>query len=289
MIPSPLTRRPRDLLTVLGSLERHHPVATHAKGRLFESFADSVELRSAIALSLQRIARTEFGHDVELPPTPLAEASVAADMDARAADVLVERIMQYDVALDASLRQCPYFGRVEYAGPHECVFRYCDATKTYDALQTTHHIRTHEHHLVQAQERKLSDPQVFLPRKQRRILRLLPKEVYPQVRVVTGLLVLQKEADGGTVRRDHAVGRTLRQVGHAAKTYGRGAARGVAAGAAAAGIVAGLTTLISAVALSWAATAATVGTVAVVAAADPALVLGDLVISGWIEEQEGQP
>jgi hypothetical protein len=142
---------------------------------------------------------------------------------------------------------------------------------------------------VQAQERRLTDLGVVLPPKQRRIVRALPRSVYPQVRIVTGLLVLQKEEDGGTVRREHAVGRTLRQTGEAVRKYGPGAARGVAAGAVAVGIVSGVAALVSAIGASLTAVAVpVVATAAVVAVADPALVIGDLVISGWIEEQEGR-
>lgn len=290
MLTSPLTRRPRDLLTVLSTLDGSHPVATHSNKRLFESYAAAVQRRTALGQSLQRAARKEFGYDLNLPPTPLVGASEAAGHEGRTADVLADRLRQFDAAFDEGLRQCPYFARIEYAGPHECVFRYCDATRSYDLQQTIHHIRTHEHHLVQAQERRLTDSGVVLPPKQRRIVRALPQTVYPQLRVVTGLLVLQKEEDGGTVRREHAVGRTLRQTGDAVRKYGPGAARGVAAGAVAAGIVAGLTAVVSAIGASLTAAAGTaIATAAVVAVADPALVIGDLVISGWIEGTEGQP
>ncbi|MBI5760020.1 MAG: hypothetical protein HZA46_16000 [Planctomycetales bacterium] len=282
MLTSPLTRRPRDLLTVLSTLDGPRPVATHSNKRLFESYAAAVQRRAALGQSLQRVSRKEFGYDLNLPPTPLVGASEAAGHEGRTADVLAERLRQFDTAFDEGLRQCPYFARIEYAGPHECVFRYCDATKSYDLQQTIHHIRTHEHHLVQAQERRLTDIGVVLPPKQRRIVRALPQVVYPQLRVVTGLLVLQKEEDGGTVRREHTVGRTLRQTGEAVRKYGSGAARGVAAGAVAAGIVAGVAAMVSAISTA-------VATAAVVAVADPALVIGDLVISGWIEGIEGQP
>ncbi|MBI5760416.1 MAG: hypothetical protein HZA46_18025 [Planctomycetales bacterium] len=226
MLTSPLTRRPRDFLTVLSTLDGPDPVATHSNKRLFKSYAAAVQLRTALGLSLQRMTQKEFGYDLKLPPTPLVGASEAAGHEGRTADVLIDRLRQHGEALNEFLTQCPYFGQVQYTGSHECVFRYCDAQKTYDLRETTHHIHTHEHHLVQARERRLTDSGVVLPPKQRRIVRALPQSLYPHLRVVTGLLVLQKEEDGGTVRREHAVGRTLRQTGDAVRKYGPGAARG---------------------------------------------------------------
>lgn len=279
MLTSSLTRQPRNLREVLGAVGPRPPIAVHSNKHVYSWFAEAVGQRRELARGVQQIARSQFGFDLPVPPLPIADAVDAAGVNGRAADVMAERLAQYDNAFDEAMNGCPYFARLEYTGPHECIFRYCDAVTSHGVLDSTHHIHAHEHHLVQTQERRLDDPSVVLPSKQRRIVRQIPATVHRQLRVVTGMLVLMKEQDCGVVRREHAVGRTLRQVAGAARRYGPEAIKGVAAGAAAAGVVAGAVSVIGAIASSMAAAA-------VVAAADPALVIGDLVISGWLEPQE---
>lgn len=282
MLTSTLTRRPREFHTVLATIGDGPPIASHSNTAVFKWYAQAVQERRSLATAVQRIVRREFGFDLTVPEPLAIDAAAAAGHQGRPLGVAQSRLKQYDTAFEESLQQCPYLGRVEYTGRHECVFRYCDSTKKLDALQIAHHIHTHEHHLVQVRERKLTDPGIVLPPKQQRIVAMLPDCALPHVRIVAGMLVLQKEGDGGTIRRDHVVGRGLRQVGAAAMKYGPATVGGVATGAAAAGIIAGLVSLIGA-----AATAATAAatTVAIVAATDPAIVLGDLVLSGWIEEE----
>ncbi len=273
------TRQPRDFLGALSTTGPRRPVAIHSNQRNAKWFAESVNSRREVAMGLANIAWKEFGYRFEVPPLPLISAGIAAGKEGRTAEVLAARLEEFDEKLDSQLRQCPYFGRATYAGPHECVFTFFDATKRHALMQTTHQIVGHEHHLVQVRERKLTDTDVVLPEKQRRMVRALPAILRPNLRIITGLLVLKKEQNAGVIRHDHAVGTGLRRVGRAALKYGPGASAGVAAGAVAAGIVTGVMAMVHAA-------AATAATVAVVAVADPALVIGDLVISGWIDGTE---
>ena len=158
-------------------------------------------------------------------------------------------------------------------------------------MQMTHHIRGHEHHLVNVRERKLSDTELVLPAKQRRIVAHLPDDLLRQMRVITGMLVLQTEQEAVVVHRDHVVGKKLREIGAAARRYGPQALRGAAVGTVAAGGLMSAVAVVSAIgtaiaaALPVAVPALVTGAV-VVAAADPALVIGDVVLSGWLEIQE---
>ncbi len=273
MLTSTMSRRPRDLRAVLATLGGRRPIATHSNKALFEWYARSLRERCALAVAIQWITRREFGYDLRVPETPVAGAKVAAGLDGEPVDALEKRLERFDAEFDEALSKCPYLARIEHQGTHECVFRYCDSTKSYDPMQVTYHVRTHEHHLVQTRVRKLTDQDVVLPPKQQQMVAALPTSVLPSVQIITGMLIQQEEGDGGTVVRDHAAGRVMRQAAQAAVKYGPRAVAGVAAGAAAAGLVIGIGTAIKA------ATA-----VAIVAAADPAVVIGDLVLSGWLEE-----
>lgn len=267
------SRRPTSFREAVTKLGPRRPVATHSRKHLAVWNAEVIRRRAQLCRFISRLSQSEFGTPFETPELPIVTADVAAGINGAPVEVMEESLRNFDGLLDQSLYASPFFGRVTFAGEHECTFTYFDSRIRHGIVQTSHEITRHEHHLVQVRIRKLDDRDVKLPRPQRRIVAMLPRDLGPMVRVVTGLLILKKEGDAGTVRHDHAFGRFLRKAGAAAVKYGPGAAVGAGAGA---GIALGAAALFSAI--SSAASAA-----AVVAVADPALVLGDVVLTGWLE------
>jgi hypothetical protein len=237
--------------------------------------AESIQARHVLVGCLSKISWQEFGVRVVPPKPPIVTAQIAAGNEGRAADVMFQRMNGFDVAIDATLRESPFFGRVRYVGQRECIFEYFDGTTRQGLMLTTHEIMRHEHHLVQTRERKLTDEDVVLPRKQQRLVQMIPSRFHSQIRIVSGTLILMNERDAGTVTHDHAFGRFLRPASKAAIAYGPKALGGAAIGAATVGATLGIISLLKSAA----------GAMAVVAVADPALVIGDLVFSGWLENE----
>lgn len=284
MLTFSLTRQPRTFAQTANAIAEFRPIATHAASHLFRRYARSYENVTALADSINRIARSEFGYHLQLPPPPMGGAEVAAGLHGRPADFLEERLASYVDQLDGAARACPYFGTVEYLDRRSVRFTYCESTKQTGLFDRTYTVTRKVHDLVDAKECKLTDPDALIPKRQQRLVALLPAAVLPHVRVIRGMLVQVEQHQAGVEVREHALGRGLREAGRIAQTHGPTAAKSALGTAAAVGAVAALYALGTvAIAALAAPAAAVVGTAAVVAIADPAIVIGDLVISGWLE------
>jgi hypothetical protein len=303
------SRKQADWPSVLQELVR--PPLSQSNGRLFDFNAQKVRELSEVAGSLNAIGTRFFGAGLSAPTTPIADASDAAAENTAGViqanlDGMIEQIVEATEAY-------PYFGKVVFLGQHECKFTFVDSRNTHGLMKTTHNLSVHEHHLIEVRVRRLDDDDVVLPAKQLKMVQMLPDFLLPFVRIVTGTLILTKENEAGTETHEHAVGRGIRQTietidwtsrraveiagktargagalasnatrratnvaanaaslaGQAVKEYGPTVAKGAAV-ITGIGLIGGLL--------------ATAAKFAVVAATDPALVIGDLVISGWIED-----
>jgi hypothetical protein len=263
--------------------------------RLFEFNAQTILELHSVANSFDAIGVKFYGRHISKPTAPISDASVAAADNT--AEVIPESLQGMVRQIVEAVEGYPYYGKVIELGDHECKFQYCNSRNTHGLLNTTHHISAHEHHLIDTRIRKLGDDDVILPAIQAQMVEMLPECLLPYVRIITGTLILQKENEAGTESHEHVVGRTIRRTfetidrgacraaemadqaarkasdvagsaasaaGHAVKEYGPTVAKGAAA-------VTGLAFLGGLL--------ATAANFVVVAMTDPALVIGDVVIS----------
>ena len=251
-------------------------VSSFSSRRNAKEHVRAIDTATEIAKAFSKVARDVHGRELPLPPPPQAIAGLGVGGGTAQADALRAGLETYCAVLHKSLQECPCFGRLELLSDDECVFHYSESDKHHGLLQTQFDSEVHRHWLTGIRQRNLDSLEIELPSDQQQIVNCFPKDARRYLTVITGMLVQMQTADGGTVRRDHVVGRTAKAVGRSIRKYGPSAAAGVGAGAASVGAVAGT---VWAIGSMMAAAAAPIA----VAAVDPAICWGEIVITGYVE------